>query len=59
MQRCNYPSEICEHCVCTDYGTASVGTGLHNLCEGAGCIDAYESYKEEHPEDNRELEEMF
>ena len=55
----SYPSEICEHCVCTDYGTASVGTGLHNLCEGAGCIDAYESYKEEHPEDNRELEEMF
>ena len=40
MIRHNYPSEICDYCVCTDYGTQDVGTGLHNLCEGSGCIDA-------------------
>ena len=55
----NYPSEICEYCICTDFGLYPVGTGLHNLCEGQGCVDAYENYIEEHPEDNRELEEMF
>ena len=59
MKDCSYPSEICDYCACTDYGTAPVGTGLHNLCEGIGCVEAYERYKEENPEDERELEEMF
>lgn len=59
MKNLKYVSEICDYCVCSDFGTAPVGTGAHNLCEGSGCVDAYESYKEDHPEDERTLEEMF
>lgn len=59
MKDYNYSSEICEYCDCTEFGTYPVGTGLHNLCEGKGCEDAYKRYKEENPEDERTLEEMF
>lgn len=59
MRDYNYCSEICIYCEYTDYGFAPVGTGLHNLCEGRGCEDAYINWKEENPEDKRELEEMF
>lgn len=55
----NYPSEICEYCRCTDYGSASVGTGPYNLCEGAGCAEAYETWQEEHPDDNSTMQDLF
>ena len=55
----NYPSEICEYCACTDFGDCPVGTNQYNICEGAGCVNAYANWQEEHPEDERELEEMF
>lgn len=59
MKDLKYVSEICDYCVCSDFGTAPVGTGAHNICEGVGCVDAYDNYKEDHPEDERTLEEMF
>ena len=59
MKNYNYTSEICEYCVCTDFGCAPVGTGPWNICEGCGCVEAYEDWKEDHPNDCRELEDMF
>lgn len=40
----NYASPICRYCQATDYGTASVGTGPWNLCEGAYCEEAFDCY---------------
>lgn len=54
----DYSSVICEYCRCTDYGESSVGTGPHNLCEGIGCPEAYDSYVEE-TGDNTPLEDLF
>lgn len=59
MKGYNYLSEICEYCSWTDFGCVPVNTGLHNLCEGEGCMDAYASWQDDNPEDTRELEEMF
>lgn len=59
MKVYDYSSEICEYCVCTDFGCAPVCTGHWNMCEGQGCVDAYIRWQEENQEDDRELEEMF
>lgn len=59
MRNCKYTSEICEYCPCTDFGSAAVNTGPWNLCEGARCIEAYDAWKEDNPDDCRELEEML
>ena len=59
MRKCDYPSEICGYCACTDFGFASVNTGSYNLCEGRGCLEAYADWKEANPDDSREFEELF
>lgn len=59
MRNYDYSSEICEYCVCTDFGFAPVGTGYWNLCEGLGCMDAYTRWQEHNPEDDRTLKELF
>lgn len=59
MSKIEYPSVICEYCMCTDSGTVAVGTGPYNLCEGVGCADALEMYNEEHPDETLTMEEAF
>ena len=59
MRDYDYPSEICRYCKCTDYGCHPIGTGYWNLCEGQGCEEAYKYWKEENPDDDRTLEELF
>lgn len=50
----NYLSKLCEYCKCTDYGLHLINTGYWNMCEGA-----YQDYKEDNPDDDRTVEEMF
>lgn len=59
MKDYKYSSEICLYCAHTDYGCAPVNTGLHNICYGDGCEEAYSKWQEENPDDNREMEELF
>lgn len=59
MNKHNYSSILCEYCPCTGYGDEPVNTGSWNICEGVGCEQAYDMYKDANPEDDRELEEMF
>ena len=51
----DYPSVICEYCVCTDYGDAPVNTGLHNLCEGACCEVALYNYNDSRDNDEDKI----
>lgn len=55
----NYPSVICEYCPYTDYGDKDVGTNQFNMCEGIKCEEAFNNYKNENPDDERILDEMF
>lgn len=59
MIKYDYPSIICNYCRYTDYGCQPVGTGYWNLCEGCFCEETYKLYKEEHPDDTSELEDLF
>lgn len=59
MKEYDYQSIICNYCRYTDYGWYPVGTGYWNLCEGCCCKEAYETYREENPDDTSELEELF
>ena len=43
--------ELCEYCEYTGFGTEPVNTGPYNLCEGMGCVAAYEYYCDDQDEE--------
>jgi len=45
--------DICDYCRYTENGP--VNTGPHNLCEGAGCDEAYERYIDDSNEEEEEV----
>lgn len=58
MKNYSYPSPICEYCYCTGQGLYVVNTNFRDSCEGVGCSEAFEAYKEEGGEAET-IEETF
>lgn len=43
--------ELCNYCICSDYGEKRINTNPDNWCEGINCDSAYDDYldsEEEH-----------
>jgi hypothetical protein len=61
MSKYEYPSILCEYCICTDYGHFPVGTNQYNMCEGRNCDSALDNYLEDNPDvdENVDIEDFF